>query len=609
MSLVSTASRFLAGRKWTTAAWRATTPTGISDVETPSSGRQDELRLVLPPENPGREPDSWLLLAIILLAFVGGLFPFVANYVTHYPDERHYTDAAITMLDNADYFTPRTAEGQLRLRKPILTYWMVVVSYHLMGVSVLAARLPFVLTGAGLVWLSYHTAKLIFEKRSTALLAAAITATSPVVLLSSMRSIPDMPLCFFMMLSMYGFLGLYACDRRSFTFYAAFYGGAALAVLTKGVPGASFALFAAGFAVLNPWKRLSWRSVYHRWALPSALATAGSWFAIMWCQHGAEGMRQLSDDQVANRVTAGLGGLGPHLPFYITMCLAYLAPWLLPLACPWNWRHWRLLPNRPEAKVTYLFVFCWIGVYLIQASLVGRPSDRYTLPMIPALALLIADVFTRADRSFVSQWFYRSCKIFAVVLIIVTAFSVAIGGSLGWKATDWAIVVLALTIAVVLFRVTKFHRLPALATGVTAAALALPLALFPAVQRFALPDQAEKIANVLRKSDVDSAHPVFLIGPPALASKIRVHMGRNSHRRLAVRSEQNDEAVGPAIAVVSTGRPSPFENPAYETTRIPYGYDDIRPWEALRAWASGNLKAYLDSRRDSIVLAVRSNAG
>jgi len=542
-----------------------------------------------------------------MLAFVGGLFPFVANHVAHFPDERHYTDAAIAMLDTGDYLTPKTPEGQVRLKKPIVAYWMVVVSYHLLGVSVLAARLPFVLTGAALAWLSYHTAKLIFENRLTALLTAAITATSPIVLASATRSMPDMPLGFFMMLSMYGFLGLFACDRRSFAFYAAFYGGAALAILTKGVPGASFAVFAAGFALLNPWKRLSWRAVYHRWALPSALIVAGPWFAIMWCLHGLEGMTELSDDQVGYRVAARVSYLGPHIPFYVAVCLAYLAPWLLPLACPWNWRHWHFLPKTPEAKATYLFILCWVGIYVIQASFIHVPSDRYMLPIIPALAMLIADIFTRADRSFVRQWFYGTCKIFAVVLIIITVASLAIGGSFGWRITDWAIVVLVLPIVVALFRMTEFHRLPTLATGVSAAALAVPLVLFLAVQHFALPDQGEKIAKVLRETDVDSAQPVLLVGTPGLASKIRLHMATNSRRTTVVWTEQTDEADEPDIAIISAGRRAPFDDPDYETTRIPHGYDDVCPWEALRAWASGDLKAYLDSHRESIILAVRSN--
>ena len=37
------------------------------------------------------------ILAFLLTLFFFALTPYVANYVTHHPDERHYTDAAITI--------------------------------------------------------------------------------------------------------------------------------------------------------------------------------------------------------------------------------------------------------------------------------------------------------------------------------------------------------------------------------------------------------------------------------------------------------------------------------------------------------------------------------
>ena len=86
----------------------------------------------------GSPPIAWLLICFVLV-----WAPHTYRYVKHHPDERHYTDAAVAMVQSGDYLTPRTADGGLRLKKPILTYWLVATSYRVLGISPLTSRLPF----------------------------------------------------------------------------------------------------------------------------------------------------------------------------------------------------------------------------------------------------------------------------------------------------------------------------------------------------------------------------------------------------------------------------------------------------------------------------------
>src|SRR5262245_3890883 len=90
------------------------------------------------PMHAALEPQSRrapFLLPALLLTFATGLFPFAADYLLYHPDERHYADAGIRMVQSGDFFTPRTAEGELRLRKPILPYWCVVAGFQTVGIS------------------------------------------------------------------------------------------------------------------------------------------------------------------------------------------------------------------------------------------------------------------------------------------------------------------------------------------------------------------------------------------------------------------------------------------------------------------------------------------
>ena len=86
---------------------------------------------------------STLPVLPVTLALLLALLPFAAYFVTFHPDERHYTDGALQMMQHGDYLTPRTADGTLRFNKPVATYWLVAAGYQALGVSPLAGRIPF----------------------------------------------------------------------------------------------------------------------------------------------------------------------------------------------------------------------------------------------------------------------------------------------------------------------------------------------------------------------------------------------------------------------------------------------------------------------------------
>lgn len=116
--------------------------------------------------------------------FVAGLFPFAGTFFQHYPDERNYTNAAITMVTTGEYVTPRWPDGHPNVHKPLLVYWVVAGSYALFGVNLPAARLPFMVAGAPIVALTYATALRVGSSRENALLAAVITFSQPELILA-----------------------------------------------------------------------------------------------------------------------------------------------------------------------------------------------------------------------------------------------------------------------------------------------------------------------------------------------------------------------------------------------------------------------------------------
>src|SRR5690606_35522140 len=154
--------------------------------------------------NTDLQASPWFI-ALLFIVLIG---PFALDFHMHYPDEMYYSDAAVTMTQNNDYLTTYLGSGELRFNKPILTYWGVLAGFELFGISAFSSRVFFLLAGAWTIILTYKIGKVTFEDRKIALLAGLITASHPVLIFSSTRSIPDVLLALFITLSALGFAGI-----------------------------------------------------------------------------------------------------------------------------------------------------------------------------------------------------------------------------------------------------------------------------------------------------------------------------------------------------------------------------------------------------------------
>jgi len=140
------------------------------------------------------------LLGLILL-FVAGLLPFADSFFQHHMDERFYTNAAITMLQSGDALTPRWLDGSSALQKPILTYWVTAASYALLGIRLFTSRIPVMLAGALVILLTYCATLGLTGNPDHAFLAAVITFSQHQLIVASIRSILDVFLCSFILVS------------------------------------------------------------------------------------------------------------------------------------------------------------------------------------------------------------------------------------------------------------------------------------------------------------------------------------------------------------------------------------------------------------------------
>src|SRR5680860_582772 len=277
-------------------------------------------------QKPGLQKYALFIIPILFLLYSA---PGALDYVFHFPDEKYYTDAVLQMIDKSDNFTPYQADGTPRFKKPILTYWVLMVSYKMFGVSRFSSRLFFWLAGAFLVAITFLMAKSLSGNRKIAIIAAFITAANPLVLMSASRSIPDILQVLFLTISAWGFLEILLAENIHKKFYWMAYLGAAFAFETKGIPAAVFAGVSMLYLLLNPWKRIKLKQLFEPFSMIVAVAIALSWFIIMFAEHGSTYLSSFFADQVGERVSSNASQVVNNTLLGVVNLFAFLIPWIL----------------------------------------------------------------------------------------------------------------------------------------------------------------------------------------------------------------------------------------------------------------------------------------
>src|SRR5688500_5012370 len=116
-------------------------------------------------------------------------------------DEAFYAESAREMVESGDWLTPHF-NYEPRFQKPALYYWLTAVIFSITGSHEFAARLWSALAGVGLVIVAAACGRRWYDE-SVGLLAGAITASSFGYFAVARMALPDLPLAFFVTLSVW----------------------------------------------------------------------------------------------------------------------------------------------------------------------------------------------------------------------------------------------------------------------------------------------------------------------------------------------------------------------------------------------------------------------
>lgn len=460
--------------------------------------------------------NPWVL-ALLFCVLVG---PFALDFHLHYPDEIYYQDAAVKMLQNGDYLTTYLGSGELRFKKPILTYWAVLAGFKLFGVHAFGSRFFFLLAGAATVGLTYLLGKTVFGDRRIAGTAALISASNPILIFAATRSIPDVLLVLTLTGSAVGFAGLLRDgEQAKKKFLWLLYLGLALAFEVKGLPAVALGGIGILYLRFNPWQRISWKKLLYLPALLVAFGIALFWFVAMWQLHGPVFLAGFLEDQVGIRVTSRLLLVLQNGTVASLLLVGMFLPWValaIPKAKDTLVKAWKENPQ------FFAFALLWGLAILGMGALTSKFYERYLLPVAPVLALWLAWMLVRGgglERA-------KGLKIAAVLLLSLVTLLVGVNA---WilvtgSGDGLSVVYVGLGVLFLGYGVWAFLRSSVLPPKLLALSILFLFFQVTGITRLiSLPQQGSQVAKVVEEIVVDG--PIGFAGNLHEGSKIRMSLG------------------------------------------------------------------------------------
>lgn len=314
-------------------------------------------------------------------------------------------------------------DGQVRVRKPPLTYWMAAIAYKIGGVSEGVGRVPTALLGWLTLATTFFCGQWLFGRRA-GFFAAGCLLCSYLFFRFTRLAETDAPAMLFVTLATYAFwrgveapregeaatepgsradehpgsadfgelpsgLSLrvedsqtrtspsqYASPHSAMLWYHLAAAATALAIMSKGPPG----IYPPLFFVLIVAMRRRWDAL-RRFIVSGAPITlillAAPWFVYVFHAVGIEQWKRESDELLGGEDHSG------HFYQYFVELFKATAPWclLMPGALIAGVQH------RRDPRISGLLV--WLLVLFVPLCLLANKQFHYLLPLMPPMMILI----------------------------------------------------------------------------------------------------------------------------------------------------------------------------------------------------------------------------
>ena len=349
------------------------------------------------------------LLTVLSYGFYNAYLPITD------PVESNYVLSAITMLKHNSWISPMIYD-QVWYDKPPLTYWALMISYKLFGISDFTSRIPNTLIAGGSVALMYHLVYRIKESKYIAVMSALLLFSALQFWYISHAVITD-GFLFFFSLAIFGYSYLAFAKNDKYSMVKA-YGAAALAVVTKGpvgivLPGLILLLFIAirwftqkdndDYSLNKDIKLL-----FNPFGIFLFIILASPWYIAMYSIHGQEFISGFLGLHNMERAL-----VSEHPKFNVWYYYLIIVPIAL---LPWTPAVIYQLKSIKWKENFYLLGAIWFIVIVLFYSLVATKYITYTLPAIIPCIIWGAEAITNS--------FYNKSTSFKYIVTIPLAIYV-----------------------------------------------------------------------------------------------------------------------------------------------------------------------------------------
>jgi 4-amino-4-deoxy-L-arabinose transferase-like glycosyltransferase len=388
---------------------------------------------------PNRLLSDWRASALVLIALWAVIYMSGLSRPALLDDaDTVHAEAAKEMLQRHDWVT-LYVNGIRYLEKAPLMYWGVGTSYTLFGVSEWSTRFPLMLGVLAMILSTYGLGRWALRSEG-GFDSGVVLATALGPFLFTRFLIPDVAVGLWLTLTFWLFLISLEQPKPARWTCWGLAAVCALNVLTKGLIGLVFPVGAIGLYLLLTGNL---RHVLKLRLISSAVvffAIAAPWHILAALRNPAQGDVRgflwfyFVNEHILrflNRRVPRDYDTVPLLLFWALLVL-WLLPWtvFLPQSLrevPRRWRDFRTQMSRRQRA--YLLFFLWTLVIVGFFSLSTR-QEYYTIPAIPAMALLVGGWLQRERISEADSRERRAGRISSSVLLAVGATIAIVGFAL-----------------------------------------------------------------------------------------------------------------------------------------------------------------------------------